>query len=95
MPKDDLWGLLLLDGLSLILILLWKILIRAGNSVNAANTANNTLIAEANPITAKKSIPTSDKPQTAIITVRPANITALPAVPTAVAIASTVSTPFS
>ena len=67
---------------------------RAGNSVNAANTANNTLIAEANPITAKKSIPTSDKPQTAIITVRPANITALPAV-TAVAIASTVSTPFS
>ena len=37
---------------------LWKILINAGNKVSALNTANITLIAEANPITAKKSMPT-------------------------------------
>ncbi len=51
---------------------LWKILINAGNKVSALNTANITLIAEANPITAKKSMPTSDKPHTAITTVTPA-----------------------
>lgn len=72
---------------------MWNTLISAGKSVNAARTANNTLIADANPIIAKKSMPTSDKPQTAIITVTPAKITALPAVPTAVAIASTGSRP--
>ena len=79
--------------LILILILLWKILINAGSNVKAAKTANNTLIAEANPIIAKKSMPTSDKPHTAIITVIPAKITALPAVPTALPIASTVAVP--
>ena len=72
---------------------LWNTLISAGKSVNAANTANNTLIAEANPIIARKSMPTSDRPHTAIITVTPAKITALPAVPTAVAIASIGSKP--
>lgn len=51
---------------------LWKILINAGNKVSALNTANITLIAEANPITAKKSMPTNDKPHTAITTVTPA-----------------------
>ena len=76
------------SGLSLILIRLWKTLINAGNNVKAASTANKTLIADANPITAKKSIPTNERPQTAIIT-EPANITALPAVPTAKAIDST------
>ena len=58
-------------------------LINAGNKVSVLNTANITLIAEANPITAKKSMPTSDKPHTAITTVTPAKMTALPAVPTA------------
>ncbi len=62
---------------------LWKILINAGNKVSALNTANITLIAEANPITAKKSMPTNDKPHTAITTVTPAKTTALPAVPIA------------
>lgn len=83
------------SGLSLILIRLWKTLINAGNNVKAASTANKTPIAEANPITAKKSIPTNERPQTAIITVKPANITALPAVPTAKAIDSTGGVPFS
>src|SRR5699024_10831300 len=66
---------------------LWKMLIKAGNKVSALSTATKTLIADEKPITAKKSIPTSDKPQTAIITVIPAKITALPAVPTAKPIA--------
>ena len=79
----------------LILICLWNTLINAGNSVKAANTANKTLSAEENPITAKKSIPTNDNPQTAIITVNPAKITALPAVPTAKAMDSTGGVPFS
>ncbi|CAC7594215.1 Uncharacterised protein [Staphylococcus aureus] len=65
------------------LMRLWKMLINAGNKVKALSTAKTTLIAEANPITAKKSIPTNDKPHTAITTVTPAKMTALPAVPTA------------
>ena len=49
----------------------------------ALSTAKITLSADANPIVAKKSIPTNAKPQTAITTVTPAKITALPAVPNA------------
>ena len=69
-------------------------LMSAGKRVSAASTAKSTLIAEAKPITAKKSMPTSDRPQTATITVIPAKMTALPAVPTARPMASIGSLPF-
>ena len=49
----------------------------------ALSTAKITLSADANPIVAKKSIPTNANPQTAMTTVTPAKITALPAVPNA------------
>ena len=68
---------------------LWNTLISAVR-VSMQLIRQITLIAEANPIIARKSMPTSDRPHAAIITVTPAKITALPAVPTAVAIASMV-----
>ena len=57
----------------------------AGNNVIAATMAIATAMAAEAPMTLRKGMPTTKRPSKAMITVRPANTTALPAVPTAVA----------
>ncbi|MNS72980.1 hypothetical protein D3C72_1064050 [compost metagenome] len=52
----------------------------AGTKMIAINTATNTLTAAASPIIVINGICTTDKPTNAIMTVRPANTTELPAV---------------
>ncbi len=56
---------------------------RAGTSVSAISSATATDDAAARPMTVRNGMPTTVRPHSAIITVRPANTTALPAVPTA------------
>jgi hypothetical protein len=57
----------------------------AGSSVVAMRTAVRTVPAAANPITVRNGMPTTDKAASAMITVQPANTTAVPAVPAAMA----------
>ncbi len=55
----------------------------AGTRVSATSTAITTVPAAARPIFDRIGMPTTDRPASAITTVRPANTTAEPAVPTA------------
>ena len=57
----------------------------AGSSVVAMRTAVRTVPAAASPITVRNGMPTTDNAASAMITVHPANTTAVPAVPTAIA----------
>ncbi|MNI28890.1 hypothetical protein D3C73_826920 [compost metagenome] len=60
----------------------------AGTTNIVISIAVNTVSAPAIPIAVRNGTPTKEKPTRAIITVTPANTTALPAVPFAMAIAS-------
>ncbi|CAM5553226.1 hypothetical protein SGLAM104S_03167 [Streptomyces glaucescens] len=55
----------------------------AGSRVTATRTAISTVAAALRPITVRKGMRTTASPTSAMITVVPANTTALPAVPTA------------
>lgn len=59
-----------------------------------AAMAANTAPAAATPMTLRNGMPTIMRPSRAIMTVTPAKTTALPAVPTAVAVDSSGSIPF-
>ena len=55
----------------------------AGSSVRAISSATETEAAAARPMTVRNGMPTTVRPHSAMITVRAANTTELPAVPTA------------
>ena len=65
----------------------------AGSRVMAISTEMPTVPAAARPITVRNGMPTTDRPASAMSTVRPANTTAVPAVPFALAIDSSMSIP--
>ena len=65
----------------------------AGSSVSAMTTAMPTPTEAATPIVVRKGMPATARPLRAIITVRPANTTAEPAVATASATDSSASIP--
>ena len=65
----------------------------AGSSVSAMTTAMPTPTAAATPIVVRNGMPATASPLRAIITVRPANTTAEPAVATASATDSSASIP--
>jgi hypothetical protein len=65
----------------------------AGSSVVAIRTAVRTVPAALSPITVRNGMPTTDKAASAMITVEPANTTAVPAVPTATAADSAGASP--
>ena len=65
----------------------------AGTAVSATRTATATATAAATPITARNGIRATTRPQSAITTVVPAKITALPAVAIAWAADSSASRP--
>ncbi len=66
---------------------------RAGSSVVATPIAMTTATAAPTPMTERNGMPTTSSPSRAMITVTPANTTALPAVPTAIAADSSGSSP--
>ena len=68
---------------------------RAGSRVSAISTEMSTAAAATRPIVRRKGMPTTLRPTSATITVAPANTTALPAVPTAVATDSSIGLPAS
>jgi len=65
----------------------------AGSSVVAMRTAVRTVPAAVSPITVRNGMPTTDNAARAMITVQPANTTAVPAAPTATAADSTGGSP--
>ncbi len=65
----------------------------AGTRVSATRTATTTATTAASPILVSIGMPTTARPARAMTTVRPANATAEPAVPTASATASTADRP--
>ncbi len=67
----------------------------AGSSVMAMSTATATVAEAASPIWPRMGMPTTVSPASAMMTVSPANTTAEPAVPTAVAAASSGLAPLS
>ena len=65
----------------------------AGSSVTATARAHSTAAAAPIPMTVRKGIPATARPSSAIMTVRPANTTAVPAVELATATDSRTATP--
>ncbi|CPU66567.1 Uncharacterised protein [Mycobacteroides abscessus] len=65
----------------------------AGSSVIETRTASPTPTAAATPMTVRNGMPATPRPTSAIMTVRPAKMTAEPAVATARAVASSTLRP--